>query len=269
MKHKIFTLKTKASSINDDDRTLTAVISTDDLDHHNEITVQDGIDIDEFMTNPIVLDNHNQGAFGEPTNEDPIGKVLEIHKSKNQTEAKIQFTSQDENPVGYQKFLLYKGGYLNAFSIGMQVLEEEQKDLNGAIVNYLNKTRLYEVSAALLPANKEARVKTFNTDDNKKVFDKTKNNTNISSMDEKTLLEQFKSLNDKLDTNHKFLTEFAEKVDSKIDALKTEEPAEEPADDDETKAEEDEVYAEAYAEEADKEESNDDGEDSKEGSDNE
>lgn len=142
---KLITSKVVTKS--DDDLVLTAVISNDVVDRDKESVNQDGIEFDNYMKNPLVLSNHN------PMN-DPIGRVKSIRREGSQTVADIQFTPENVNPEGYKKYMLYKGGFLNAFSIGFRELE----DFIDKGVRELKRIELLELSAVTIPANPDATV---------------------------------------------------------------------------------------------------------------
>ena len=247
-------------TIDEENRTLTAVISDETLDRQGEITVQKGIDFTEFMKNPVVLDAHNIGSYGQDTPRDPIGKVLDVNQLEDRTEAKIQFTTEEENPAGFRNFLLYKGGFKRAWSVGLEVISQETRDLAGTAVNYLTSTRLLELSAVAVPANPNALVKSINQGDvapealDELIADLSGKKDDImvgnKSKQDKSMEDKLQELSSALDDIKKQLTS----IDSKVDTVvtKTDEPkAEEKSDEDKEadEAELEEAHSEGYAEE--------------------
>ena len=177
---KVFTGSKTPKTINDDERKVRVVLSDESVDSDNEVVVQKGIDFKRFKQNPVVLKNHDTGGpqfFGPPTGADPIGKVTEYERIKDgdneRTEAEIQFASEEANPDGYRTYLLIKEGIVNGISMGFKVLEDKVQKLDGGgQITYLTKTLLAEVSVVAIPANMNARIKSYkNTSDNNDVCD--------------------------------------------------------------------------------------------------
>jgi len=138
----------------DEDRTLTAVISTDAVDRDDEVLKPLGVDFDSYLKNPIVLWAHD---YHSP----PIGKTLWITKSRTKITAKMKFA---DTPRAEEIYQLYKGKYLNAFSVGFLSKEshrpepkeiEKRPELSRAR-NIIDKWELLEYSPVPVPANPEA-----------------------------------------------------------------------------------------------------------------
>ncbi len=167
---KLFTNSSEPKSIDIDKRQVRVVMSDESVDSDGEVTVQKGIDFKRFKKNPIVLKNHDMGSpfTGTPPG-DPIGKVIEIDKFDDRTEAVVQFATADANPEGEKMLHLVAEGIVKTVSVGMQVLEQKEKKLEealgGAIINYLTKTRLIELSFVNVPANENATIKSYKKDD--------------------------------------------------------------------------------------------------------
>ena len=118
--------------------TLWTVMSTNDIDRHGEAVVQSW-NIDNFMNNPVVLNSHQYNDTTEA-----IGRVEALVQKENSLEGKIKFAI-NENPKAKVIFDLYKGGFLNAFSVGFIPGEETNE--------------LLELSAVTIPANALALAK--------------------------------------------------------------------------------------------------------------
>ncbi len=140
--------------VDDDERTVTAVISTDVVDRDDEVMKPNGADLENFMKNPVVLWAHN---YTEPS----IGKALWITKTRKNIKAKTKFA---DTPRAEEVYQLYKGGYLKAFSVGFIPKEshkpepkeiEKRPELSRAR-NIIDKWELLEFSAVPVPANPEA-----------------------------------------------------------------------------------------------------------------
>jgi len=141
------------SSINEEERTLETIVSTEEIDRHGDIVLSDEWDLEDFSKNPILLWQHNLNSSYDGL---PIGKVLEIQKITldngiRGVQAKIYF-SKDE--FADRVFNLYREGVLKAFSIGFRALEY----LDGNR-NIITKIKLTEISSVPIPANQSALIK--------------------------------------------------------------------------------------------------------------
>jgi HK97 family phage prohead protease len=83
-------------------------ISTRDVDHSLDLVVPEGIIIDVFKKNPVILWNHNNSNA-------PIGKCVNLVVDDYGVLATIEFADTDE-AQDIKK--LVRGGFLSAFSIG-------------------------------------------------------------------------------------------------------------------------------------------------------
>jgi hypothetical protein len=103
--YKQFIAETK---VDDDERTVTAVISTDTVDRDGEVMLPKGADLEGYLKNPVV-----QWAHGYW--DAPIAKALYITKGRKQIVAKAQFA---DTVFAEEIYQLYKKKFLNAFSVG-------------------------------------------------------------------------------------------------------------------------------------------------------
>ncbi len=117
------------------------VASSESVDRQGEIVVQDGIDINNYMKNPVILFGHDYWSL-------PIGKATEIVRQAGKTVVRGVFASAEANPLAQQVRKLYEEGILKAVSIGFMPLE-----YNG---NQITKSELLELSFVPVPANPEA-----------------------------------------------------------------------------------------------------------------
>jgi hypothetical protein len=123
----------------EDTGTFRMVISTDDVDRHGEIVVQEGIDSSRYMTNAIVL-------WGHDSYSPPVGItekiVLERDGTKVKTIAEGKFA-----PTAFAQELrkLYEAKILNTSSIGFIPKEYEG--------NKITVCELLEWSFVSIPAN--------------------------------------------------------------------------------------------------------------------
>jgi len=151
MDKKIFITKS-LTSINKDDRTITATISDESVDRDGEVIVQKGINLDKFQKNAPLLDSHNPY-------EESLGNVLEVRKNTDgSTEADIRFYSEKANPKAERRFNQLLEGGARAFSIGFKILKT--KTING--IKHLTEIELLELSSVNVPANPNAVAKSLN-----------------------------------------------------------------------------------------------------------
>lgn len=131
-------------SINDDKKTIEFTMSTDDIDREGESVRQDW-DLEAFKKNPVMLNAHQVGDATEA-----IGKVVEIEQNEHSLEGKVQF-AVEQNEKAETIYELYKGGFLNAVSVGFRELESGVNEL-------------LELSSVTVPANAMATAKSKGLD---------------------------------------------------------------------------------------------------------
>lgn len=141
-------------------RTITSVISSDDVDRYNEIVVAKGIDLSEFLENPVVLWCHRMSDL-------PIGKCVGLKRAtKNDRSVLIAKTLFAECDFADEVFELYAEGFLNGWSIGAYpdwstcsapTAEEIKANPHYKKARCLiRKCKLCEYSACPVPANPAA-----------------------------------------------------------------------------------------------------------------
>jgi len=138
----------------DEDRTITAVISTSGVDRDREVVVAKGGDFTNYLKNPVVLFAHNYQEL-------PIAKTLWIKQTGSKITAKAKFADVGMADDVYK---LYKGGFLKAFSIGFipnkrhqpSPKEIEKRPELANVWNIIDEWELLEFSAVPVPSNPEA-----------------------------------------------------------------------------------------------------------------
>ena len=139
MKDKKYTqIPVKVQSVNEDEYSLWTVMSTNDEDRHGD-EVSQNWELENFMNNPVVLNGHQYTDSTET-----IGRVDALMQDEDCLEGKVRF-AVEENPKAKVIFDLYKGGFLNAFSVGFMPKEDANE--------------LLELSAVSVPANAMALAK--------------------------------------------------------------------------------------------------------------
>jgi HK97 family phage major capsid protein len=179
---------------------LEAVVASDSLDRHGETIDMKGMNVKNYMKNPVVAWGHN---YDEPA----IAKTDKLTKTKDgKLIAKMTFASDiyDKAKTIYN---LYKGGFMKAFSIGFI---PEQMDGNRYI-----KSEMIEFSAVLVPANPEALLLA-----QKRGIDTDKLNCNNSlNMTEE---EKAKVVADAKATEDALVERIGKTIDEKLIAAKSE-----------------------------------------------
>ena len=97
----------------DEERSVIRYVSTPNLDRDSEIIMPDGVILDDFKKNPVVL-------FGHQYYDLPIGKDLWIKTDNKGVIAKTQFA---KHQLADDVYNLVKEGFMNASSIGFIPVE--------------------------------------------------------------------------------------------------------------------------------------------------
>jgi HK97 family phage prohead protease len=148
---KDYTAKTE---IDEEERTVTAVISTDVVDRDKEVLIPKGVDFNSYEKNPVVLWAH---SYSDP----PIGRALWIKSGRKGITAKLKFAVTEKAEEVYQ---LFKGKFLKAFSVGFiptKSHEPKPEDIKkrpewAEAQRIIDEWELLEFSAVPVPANPEA-----------------------------------------------------------------------------------------------------------------
>jgi HK97 family phage prohead protease len=136
---------TKASSIDEDKRSVTFVISTNDEDRYGEIVDQKSWDFKSYKQNPLLLWGHDPE---QPENVLGTASNLKVAQDGSQTTAELTFDS-DINPKAGLVFEQIKRGTLRTVSVGfMNHSFEVEND-----VPVLKDNELLEISVVPIPAN--------------------------------------------------------------------------------------------------------------------
>jgi phage head maturation protease len=146
--------KASGVRVKDDERAIIATISTDAVDRDNEVIIPKGIDLKAYRKNPVVMWAHN---YAIP----PIAKATEMDTGKERLVAKAVFA---ETELAEEVFQLYKGGFLNMFSIGFLPKENHEpteKDLRehpewAPVRRVHDKTEMLEFSCVPIGSNRDA-----------------------------------------------------------------------------------------------------------------
>lgn len=116
------------------------------IDRDNEVLTADGWEIDSYRKNPVFLWAHNYSEL-------PIGKAVNVEATPEGLKFSIDFAPRETYEFADTVYKLYKGGYLNAVSVGF-IGKKSQRDGDGPRKIVLKE--LLELSAVPVPANAEA-----------------------------------------------------------------------------------------------------------------
>ena len=140
-----------------------AYVTTEKKDRHGDIIRTDGIDISEWLANPVVLWNHSP--------EKILGKAV-IEKIKGGIVVKEIDFYDFENPQHELAEIgkMYEKGYINAISINVLANKAGTKKLQGGRYD-IQKSVMTELSLVPIPANGEAVVIKKSFDNMEKTFE--------------------------------------------------------------------------------------------------
>lgn len=143
----------------DEDRSLIVTISTMNPDRSHDVVDPGGADIEAYLRNPVVALNHNYQGL-------PIAKTEQLEINDDRIMAKVRFPDRGVYPLADTVYDLYKGGFMNAWSIGFIPKSATPNDQGG---KDFTQWELLEYSAVLVPDNPEAltmlRSKGFDVDE--------------------------------------------------------------------------------------------------------
>jgi len=134
-------------------RRIRVIAASGKADRVGDIIKIDGIEVENYMKNPIILWAHDHYAL-------PVGKAVEVAVLKGKLVMTIQFATAEEYAFADTVYKLVLGGYLNGVSIGARVKEAEWiKDDDGHIVGRkFTSLELLELSIVPIPADSKALV---------------------------------------------------------------------------------------------------------------
>jgi HK97 family phage prohead protease len=155
--NKIFNFEIKQMG-EESDRTLRFVGSDETPDRDNDIMEVNGWKLDEYLKNPVFLWAHD---YDKP----PVGKAISviIDAATKKLLFDIKFATAEEYPFADTIYKLYKGGYLNATSVGFRGTKFETRN-DESVINMpewqrgrrYKEQNLLELSAVPVPSNPNA-----------------------------------------------------------------------------------------------------------------
>jgi phage head maturation protease len=139
--------------------TLDFVASTATLDRYREIIEPAGWRLDAYRKNPVFQNAHNYGDVIFTLGKALVTEVRTVGERQALCQ-RIQFATE-VNPMARIAYGLYRGGFLNAVSVGFIPLRWEDGESSTAAAQAAPRRRyleqeLLEVSAVAIPANPDA-----------------------------------------------------------------------------------------------------------------
>ncbi len=144
----------------DEDRVLRFVGSDETPDRDNDILEVAGWKLDDYLKNPVFMWAHR---YDEP----PIGKAVNVmtDMATKKLLFDVKFATAEEYPFADTIYRLYKGGYLNATSVGFRGIKYKTRDDESVLEKpewqrgrrYMEQS-LLELSAVPVPCNPNALV---------------------------------------------------------------------------------------------------------------
>ncbi len=120
------------------------------LDRYNETITVSGWKLDNYRKNPVVQNAHSYYSLS-----DTIGKSIITEIQADYLFQRVQF-AVEENPMAKLAYGLYKGGFLNAVSVGFVPIRWENGNAEAGYRRKYLEQELLEVSAVSIPANPNA-----------------------------------------------------------------------------------------------------------------
>lgn len=124
--------------------------SDDTLDRYDEILSPEGWRLDAYRRNPVFQNAHQYGDIIHT-----LGKAVITEVRDRRLYQRIQFAT-DANPVARIAYALYRGGFLNAVSVGFIPRRWENGSAEAGFRRKYLEQELLEVSAVGIPANPNA-----------------------------------------------------------------------------------------------------------------
>lgn len=131
---------------NQDARTIAFIASHEKVDRDSELILVEGIEVSEFLKNPVLLQQHNTRGVA-------VGRVTSLRKAMiDGAPALVGEAVFPDRPSSDEALADVRAGLLNSVSIGFRALELEGPRVPGQTGHTYTKTRLIEISLVTLPS---------------------------------------------------------------------------------------------------------------------
>lgn len=138
-------------------KAISFIVSDESVNSYGSWVVTEGIDMTDFLKNPVMLWNHTRTWRGTTDEVLPIGRWENLRIEKGKLLADAVFDGADE--FAQKIAAKVDGGFLKGASIGIRPVEysEDTKLVKpGQRYATVTKSRLMEISIVDIPANKNA-----------------------------------------------------------------------------------------------------------------
>jgi len=179
---------------NENERTIKAFITTSELNRNGQIVVPEGVSIENYLLNPVVLLNHNDSIS--------VGQSVKVIKEKFGLVTEIRFA---KTQLGQDLWTLYKDGDMRGLSMGYLVHNGYLHD-EGYLV--FTETEMLEQSCVTIPANPGCVVNALK---------KVKSEEIIMALEKNIEMEEVKNKIASFENSLNGLTD----LNAKIDAINT------------------------------------------------
>lgn len=152
-----------------EDRVIEYTLSDESVDRDGDVILQDGCDLENYKSNPVVLGFHNGREF-------PVARMIKVWSDGftmgKETHGWVLFPDDSVDPTGETDrfFRFAKSGFMAAGSVGFRVLPEGYRSPDGderkqrgmsSFGVVITKWELLEFSLCPVPANPRALAKAF------------------------------------------------------------------------------------------------------------
>ncbi len=153
----IYRVATAAKPKDSDSRTGEAIITSLAVDRIGDIIDPSGVDLSNYLQNPVVLMNHDRDRI--------VGRATSVKLNKGRTEMRAlwEFVGEDISEDAEVVWKLWRGGFLNATSVGIipkELVFADEVDGKYKDIEFdgfaISKSELVEFSVVTLPMNQEA-----------------------------------------------------------------------------------------------------------------
>ena len=153
---EVFVRSMEVRSIDEKTRSIEVVASTDAVDLHGTILVQDWEEdggLDRFRQNPVILWAHN-ATWG--TEELPIGRASETRMEDGKLVTRIEFAPVEVSELAERCWNAYRLKFLRAVSVGFWPRSYRWEERDGREVLVLFRNILLEISCVPIGSNPDA-----------------------------------------------------------------------------------------------------------------
>lgn len=164
MIRKTFAISPIAGSLNEAERTVEFIVSTDEVDSDGEILDQSW-DLTAYSKNPIVVFNHKTNRYLTAEEAVPVGRAIWCKMVEGHLEVKLKIADSGRHPHADLMWFALADGRLNAVSPGFFPKNARFELRDGKEILVLSDLDLREISLAPLPSNTSAVAKSLDSKD--------------------------------------------------------------------------------------------------------